>query len=215
MAKGKKINLDEAINIVSGFKNSSLKETLKELEKLEVKSPISDFETIFSAAKVIKEASMQIDEIVHAAGIMRAKEVWLEKDEIVTYMSLGAGNHQGRFDLETNFRIAEFKFGKWNEGSANGVRRRGYFGNYIGLLTANDSRKKYFVMEDKKAFVEFMEGKACWKKVLSKNQSGFEKLEKFLIEKGKQDSKSVFDIYKNFSDLITIIDFNDIIKTKS
>lgn len=93
------MNLNEAINVVKIFKNESVKETLRDIEKLEKTISISNFENIFSAAKIIKEASSQIDEIVHASGIMVAKEVWLDKDEEVQYLSLGAGNHKERFDM--------------------------------------------------------------------------------------------------------------------
>jgi hypothetical protein len=82
-----KPNLYEAINVVNTFKNGSLKGTLKDLENLQINSSISDFETIFSAAKLIKEASSQIDEVVHAAGIMIAIDLWLKKDEIVEYIT--------------------------------------------------------------------------------------------------------------------------------
>ncbi|WP_283814259.1 hypothetical protein [Bradyrhizobium aeschynomenes] len=37
----------------------------------------------------------------------------LEEGEIVDYVSLGAGNTGRPFDLETNRRIAEFKFIHW------------------------------------------------------------------------------------------------------
>ncbi|WP_149207366.1 hypothetical protein [Flavobacterium johnsoniae] len=206
------MNLNEAMNIVKIFKNESVKETLNGLQKLEKTISISNFETIYLAAKIIKEASSQIDEIVHASGIMIAKEVWLNEDEKVEYLSLGAGNHKERFDMETNLRIAEFKFGKWNEKSANGIRRRGYFGNYVSLLAANDPRIKYFVVEDKVAFIKFMSGKATWRNVLNKNPSGFKKLEKFIIENKKEYLVTVGEIYKEFEGRVTIIEFNQIIE---
>jgi hypothetical protein len=206
------MNLNEAINIVKIFKNESVKETLIGLQKLEKTISISNFETIYLAAKIIKEASSQIDEIVHASGIMIAKEVWLNEREKVEYLSLGAGNHKERFDMETNLRIAEFKFGKWNEKSANGIRRRGYLGNYVSLLVAKDPRIKYFVIEDKVAFVKFMNGKASWRNVLSKNPSGFKKLEKFIIENKKEHLVTVGEIYREFGEWVTVMDYNQIIE---
>ena len=143
---------------------------------------------------------------------MIAKEIWLNKDEKIQYLSLGSGNHKERFDMETNLRIAEFKFGKWNEKSANGIRRRGYFGNYVSLLVANDTRNKYFVVEDKNAFIKFMSGKATWKNVLSKNPSGFKRLEKFIIENKKEKLVTVGEIYREFEEWVTIIDYNQIIE---
>nr|WP_294787287.1 hypothetical protein [uncultured Flavobacterium sp.] len=110
------------------LKTKALKETFRHLEKLDNTIVRSDFENIFLAANIIKDASFQIDEIVHALVIMIAKEVLLNenKEEQLEYLSLGAGNHKERFDMENNLRIAEFKFGKWNEKNANGIRRRAY-----------------------------------------------------------------------------------------
>lgn len=207
------MNINEAIKVINAFKNESVKEIFKDLEKSNESNSIYDFQTIFSAAKVIKEASAQIDEIVHASGIMLAQSVWLDKNEEVQYLSLGAGNHKGKFDFETNLRIAEFKFGKWNESSANGVRRRGYFSNYISLLTANDTRNKYFVVEDKNAFIKFMNGTASWKNVLSKNPTGFTKLENFLIDNKMEHIVTVSEIFNYFEEMITVVDFKEIIKT--
>lgn len=206
------MNINEAINVVNAFKNESVKEIFKDLEKSNESNSNYDFQTIFSAAKVIKEASAQIDEIVHASGIMLAKSVWLDKNEEVQYLSLGAGNHKGKFDFETNLRIVEFKFGKWNESSANGVRRRGYFSNYVSLLTANDIRNKYFVVEDKNAFIKFMNGTASWKNVLSKNPTGYKKLENFLIDNKMKHIVTVSEIYNHFKELVTVVDFKEIIK---
>lgn len=209
------MNINEAINIVNTFKNVSLKDKLKELEKLDKTISIDNYETIFLAANVIKKASAQIDEIVHTSGIMIALSVWLLTDEKVEYLSLGAGNHKANFDLETNLRIAEFKFGKWNEGGANGVRRRGYFSNYVSLLTSDDHRDKYFVIEDKEAFLNFMKGKASWKNVLSKNPSVLKKLETFLEVNSMRDAKTISEIYLKFEKVVTIVDFKEIITKTS
>lgn len=205
------MNIDEAINVINAFKNQSVREKLKELEKLDETISDHDFETIFLAANVIKKASAQIDEIVHASGIMLALSDWLRVDEKVEYLSLGAGNHRNHFDLETNLRIAEFKFGKWNEGGANGVRRRGYFSNYVSLLTSTDHRDKYFVVEDKEAFLNFMKGKASWINVLSKNPSVLEKLEKFLDKNSMRYAQTISEIYLKFEKVVTIVDFKEII----
>ena len=206
------MDINEAINIVKAFKKESVKEVLLDLQKTDLTNSTNDFENIFTSAKNIKEASAQIDEIVHASGIMLALSVWLNKNEEVQYLSLGAGNHKGHFDLETNHRIAEFKFGKWNENSANGLRRRGYFSNYISLLINENKRDKYFVVEDKKAFLKFMNGTAKWKNILSKNPTGFEKLEKFLVNNKAEHIETVGEIYNQFIDKVIIVDYTEIIK---
>ncbi|MNX93237.1 hypothetical protein D3C86_1254140 [compost metagenome] len=204
------MDLVEALSIINKFKNLNTRKTFKTLEKLDAVVSDYDFETIFSASKIIKEASAQIDEIVHASGIMTAQKKWLEENEKLQYLSLGAGNHKERFDLETNLRIAEFKFGRWNDKSPNGIRRRAYFSNYVGLLTAEDPRRKYFVVEDKESFLKFIKGKAYWRNVLSKNPTGLKKLENFLIEKGKEDLSTVGQINNTFKELVIIISYKEI-----
>lgn len=208
------MDINEAINIVKAFKKESVKEVLLELQKTDIANSTYDFENIFTSAKIIKEASAQIDEIVHASGIMLALSVWLNENEEVKYLSLGAGNHKEHFDLETNHRIAEFKFGKWNENSANGIRRRGYFSNYITLLTADNGLKKYFVVEDKNAFLKFLNGTAKCKNVLSKNPTGIEKLEKFLVNNKAEHIETVGEIYIQFIDKVAIVDYTEILKEK-
>ncbi|KFF16546.1 hypothetical protein B0A63_11330 [Flavobacterium johnsoniae UW101] len=208
--KIEKMDLIEALSIINKFKNLDIRETFKTLEKLDTVVSDYDFENIFSASKIIKEASAQIDEIVHATGIMIAQKKWLEENEKLQYLSLGAGNHKEKFDLETNLRIAEFKFGRWNDKSSNGLRRRGYFSNYIGLLTSEDPRRKYFVVEDKESFLKFIKGKADWRNVLSKNPTGLKKLEFFLIEKGKENLTSVGQIYSAFEESVIIISYKEI-----
>lgn len=205
------MDLIEALNVIDRFKNINIRETFKALEKLDALDMDYDFATIFSASKIMKEASAQIDEIVHASGIMNAQKKWLDENEKLRYLSLGAGNHKERFDLETNLRIAEFKFGRWNDKSPNGLRRRGYFSNYIGLLTSEDPRRKYFVVEDKESFFKFIKGKADWRNVLSKNPTGLKKLEFFLIENGKENLTSVGQIYSAFEESVTILDYCDIV----
>lgn len=208
------MKLEDAIKIISLFKKEGVKNKLQHIEKLDNTISSTDFGKVFSAAKIIKEASAQIDEIVHASGIMLAQSIWLHKDEKVLYLSLGAGNHKGKFDFETNLRIAEFKFGKWNESSANGIRRRGYFSNYVTLLTTEDIRTKYFVVEDKNAFEKFIKKKSQWKNVLSKNPTCYKNLEKFLVNNKMEYVTTVGEIYNHFQEVVTIVDFNEIIKKK-
>lgn len=57
-----------------------------------------------------------------------------------------------------------------------------------------------------------MNGKATWRNVLSKNLSGFKKLEKFLIENKKEHLVTVCEIYKEFEEQVTIIEYNQIIE---
>lgn len=63
-----------------------------------------------AAAATIKALAGQINVTIHALGILRCLPHILQPGEVVEYVSLGAGNTGRPFDLETNLRVAEFKF---------------------------------------------------------------------------------------------------------
>lgn len=204
------MNLNEAVKVLNSFKKDSLKRVLKEIEVAKAKPSNHNFEMIHKAAQIIKKASAQVDEIVHASGILLAIKSWLNENEEIEYFSLGAANHKNKFDLETKIRIAEFKFGKWNDSSANGTRRRGYFSNYVSLLTSDDKRDKYFVMEDKIGFLKFIEKDAKWENVLSRNKTGYDKLSLFLNSEKQNNLKTVGEIFKKYKGKVQILGFDEI-----
>src|SRR5262245_43033610 len=68
---------------------------------------------VLIAAGEVKRLAGQINVVIHAAGILMCLPRILEPDETVEYVSLGAGNTGRPFDLETNKRVAEFKFIRW------------------------------------------------------------------------------------------------------
>jgi hypothetical protein len=65
---------------------------------------------VLSAAASLKRLAGQINVAIHATGVLLCLPHILEAGETVEYVSLGAGNTGKEFDLETNRRIAEFKF---------------------------------------------------------------------------------------------------------
>ena len=62
----------------------------------------------------------------------------LEARGAVEYVSLGAGNTGREFDLETNRRIAEFKFIHWR-GGAESIRQNQLFKDFY-LVAESKSR---------------------------------------------------------------------------
>ncbi len=70
----------------------------------------------------MKALSAQIDVVLHAVGIIAALPHLLEQGEKVLSLSLGAGNTNRDFDLETDRQVAEFKFIGWR-GGAEAVRQ--------------------------------------------------------------------------------------------
>lgn len=68
---------------------------------------------VLGAAALIKHLAGQINVVIHALGILLCLPHILRPGEVIDYVSLGAGNTGRAFDLETNHRIAEFKFIRW------------------------------------------------------------------------------------------------------
>ena len=84
------------------------------------------------AARRVKAAAAQIDEVIHSVGILQSLPHILEHDEQVEYLSLGAGNTGKKFDLETKKLVAEFKFIDWQPKS-NSIRETRIFKDFYGL----------------------------------------------------------------------------------
>lgn len=78
------------------------------------------------AAAEMKRLAGQINVTIHALGIFLCLPHILGPGERVEYVSLGAGNTGRQFDLETNLRVAEFKFIRW-QGGAELIRQNSIF----------------------------------------------------------------------------------------
>jgi hypothetical protein len=64
----------------------------------------------------MKQVAGQINVVIHALVILLCLPHILKDHEVIEYVSLGAGNTARAFDLETNQRVAEFKFIRWQGG---------------------------------------------------------------------------------------------------
>jgi hypothetical protein len=87
---------------------------------------------VLAAAAEMKRLAGQINVTIHALGILLCLPHILEQGETVEYVSLGAGNTGREFDLETNLRVAEFKFIRWR-GGAESIRQNSIFKDYVLL----------------------------------------------------------------------------------
>ena len=82
-------------------------------------------------------------------GILRCLPHILEPGESVESLSLGAGNTGRDFDLETNQRVAEFKFIRWR-GGAETIRQNAVFKDFFQLAEhATDKRRLLYVLGTK------------------------------------------------------------------
>ncbi|MEA5359302.1 hypothetical protein VA596_07125 [Amycolatopsis sp., V23-08] len=102
---------------------------------------------LLQAALLVRQHAGRINDLIHAAMIVRALPKVLEPGERVAVRpSLAAGNDPSRkFDLETNLRVAEFKAGQWKGRDA--MRKRGLVADLVGLvLGRGDRRAELYVL---------------------------------------------------------------------
>ena len=142
---GKQIMTDDLTDVArlpDSFTGADLTVTLGRIEgivqglTIEVceeflKSEGVDREALAAAAE-LKRLAGQINVTIHALGILLCLPHILEAGEIVEYVSLGAGNTGRQFDLETNRRVAEFKFIRWRGGS-EAIRQNSIFKDFYLL----------------------------------------------------------------------------------
>lgn len=153
------------------------------------------------AAAEIKRVSAQIDVTIHALGILRALPHILEHGERIESMSLGAGNTGRAFDLETNLRIAEFKFIQWR-GGPEFIRQNGIFKDFFDLATAQTTKRRCLYLLGTHHALKFFRGRRALTSVLSKNQTT---REKFVGLHGERYS-TVDHFYADDEHLVEIID---------
>lgn len=125
---------------------------------------------LLAAAAEIKRVSAQIDVTIHAIVILRALPHILEDGERIESVSLGAGNTGRAFDLETNRRIAEFKFIQWR-GGPEAIRQNGIFKDFFDLATAQTTKRRCLYLLGTHHALKFFRGRRAMGSVLSKNQA--------------------------------------------
>jgi len=97
-----------------------------------------------AAAAGIKRLAGQINVAVHALGILLCLPHILKEGGQVQYVSLGAGNTGRReFDLETNYRVAAFKFTHWR--GRDSQRQDQLFKDFFLLAEDETVKQKYLL----------------------------------------------------------------------
>ncbi len=105
--------------------------------------------------------------IIHAAGILRSLESIMEPGEFVESLSLGAGNTGRKFDLETNLRVAEYKFIDW-QGRADTIRQNSIFKDFFELAEYETTKKKFLYVVGLEHPLRFFRGGRALTSVLSR-----------------------------------------------
>jgi hypothetical protein len=208
------LNTEKALKIVLEFKSDSLINRLNQLKTETIgktKNELTDNIPLYNAALLVKKASSQINEIVHAVGILNSLPRILEENEIITDLSLASGASGEGIDLVTDKRVAEFKFATWQEGgSKNGMRKRQVFADYINLTILKTNKKKELYVVSSESIKKYFKGKSKWKKVLSKSGGLDIKYAEYLKQNGIKETEYIRDIYSCSE--IEIFDIEEILK---
>lgn len=172
------MNIVDAVNTVKRFESNSLTHTLSHLENIftgmdrrdcldQIRKGKIDG-NLFAAANELKKLAAQINVIIHAVGILTALPHILNDDDQILYLSLGAGNTGRCFDLETNQRIAEFKFINWKGGS-EAIRQNSVFKDFFNLAESGSPKRKYLYVLGVEEPLKFFNGKRKISSILSRN----------------------------------------------
>lgn len=173
-----KFDQDEGIDLLSRFTGPDLTNTLLRIEDAARGVTATGCEAfldgsgvrldVLAAAAELKRQAGQINVTIHALGILLCLPHILEPGERVEYVSLGAGNTGRQFDLETNVRVAEFKFIRWR-GGAETIRQNSIFKDFVLLADSPTPKQKYLYLLGTHHAMKFLNGRRALTSVLSHN----------------------------------------------
>lgn len=188
--------LEKSLETVMKFKGENLYDTVATLEqqsKGKKRNQIIKLNGEYKAALMVKQISTQIDEVIHATGILSCLPSILEDDEHVVSLSLASAARGDGIDLVTNKRIAEFKFSH----SIEGFAKRNAFSDFVSLylrgLELPGLRKELYVFNADRVRKVFNSKKSDWRKLLSKHGTVKDNLAKAL-EKHEPMANSLYDV---------------------
>jgi hypothetical protein len=173
------MELVQAARLIQAFEKGSLTKQISTVENQfshqtienipNLLNKFSVFTETLDAALVIKKAAGQINVVIHTLGIILSLPYILEKDEVVESLSLGAGNTRKDFDLETDKRVAEFKFIHW-QGGAEAIRQNQVFKDFFLLAEYETKKSKFLYLLEKEIPLKFFEGGRAINSVMSRNK---------------------------------------------
>jgi hypothetical protein len=204
------MNIADAIESLQAFTGDGLTSTISNIESQfggasggqtpQMVDHLNATARALTAAATIKTASAQIDTAIHALGILRCLEHMLEDGELIDYLSLGAGNTNRRFDLETDRRVVEFKFINWQGGSET-VRQNSLFKDFANLAEyQRDKLRQLCVLGDQHPFA-FLTRRRTIASVCSNNSTLLG-----LLNTKYPDIAVVHEYYDLHADRVTIVD---------
>lgn len=165
----------EAIHLLEAFRGPDLTQTIYRVEQslkgvsarnyAAVLTSSGAKAEVLAAASLIKQLAAQINVVVHTLGILLCLPHILRDGEVIEYVSLGAGNTGREFDLETNLRIAEFKFIRWQGGSET-IRQNSLFKDFYEMAEYETRKQKYLYVIGTEHGKKFLNGGRALSSVL-------------------------------------------------
>lgn len=179
-SKQPQIAVAEAIHLLQTFRGGDLTQTIYQIENSLKLVPAEKYAAVLSAsgaraevlgaAGVIKRVAGQINVMIHALGILLCLPRILRPGEVIHYVSLGAGNTGRAFDLETDLRVAEFKFINW-QGGPESIRQNALFQDFYEMAEHDSHKEKYLYVLGTKHADKFLNGGRALSSVLSRNET--------------------------------------------
>ncbi|WKZ38296.1 MAG: hypothetical protein QY332_10180 [Anaerolineales bacterium] len=168
----------DAAKILQEFEKDSLTKHVSEIEHTLVGSSFESFNSAYAALELnpnlldaaisLKRVAGQINVLIHATGILLSLPHILQEGEVIETLSLGAGNTGKKFDLETNQRIAEYKFINW-QGGAEVIRQNSLFKDFYQMAEHETTKKRYLYVIDTKYPMKFFNSGRALTSVMSRN----------------------------------------------
>ena len=203
-----------ATELLDGFRSGSLRTAVAGIERNligltketahEQLSALGISLELLLAALLIKRHASQIDNLVHAIGILLSLPHILESGETVESLSLAAGNTGKDFDLETTNRVAEFTFIRWQGGSES-IRQKKVFKDFYFLAEAETKKTRELYVVGLEHPSKFFQGKRSLATILPGNG----KLGKAFRDKFGDELKTVQEYFALRRHLVTIRDLAD------
>jgi hypothetical protein len=208
--------LSEAIESLQAFAGADLTRTLAKIERSLQRVTAENYAAaltacgargeVLGAASLVKRLAGQINVIVHALGILLCLPRILQQGEAIDYVSLGAGNTGRAFDLETNRRIAEFKFIRW-QGGPESIRQNALFKDFCEMAEHQSEKQKFLYVLGTEHVDKFFNGGRAISSVLSRHV----KLRNQFVDKFGDRYGTVRDYYLPRKDLVVIQDVSEFV----
>jgi hypothetical protein len=186
-----------------GLNLAGIESALQGLTPTEAQSVLESYgashETLEGAA-MLKRVAGQINVTIHALGIVLCLPHLLDPDEQVVGLSLGAGNTGKLWDLETDRRIAEFKFISWR-GGPEAIRQNSLFKDFFYLAEYETEKSKHLYVLGTEYPLKFLRGRRAFSSILTRNA----KLERDFKTR-YPDLNVVREYYEPRQDIVSIED---------